>query len=112
VAAARTPVKGFTLIELLIAVVILSMVVGLGTLAFSLFTQQWARSRTQFDDRLADFQRMELVHRALEDAIPWAVRGEAGKIWLLFPRPRRGPHARHVEPHLQSGPRRRDSLFS
>jgi len=84
VAAARAPVRGFTLIELLIAVVILSMVVGLGTLAFSLFTQQWARSRTQFDDRLADFQRMELVHRALEDAIPWAVRGEAGKIGFYF----------------------------
>ena len=83
-AAARAPVRGFTLIELLIAVVILSMVVGLGTLAFSLFTQQWASTRSDFDDSLSDYQRLSLVHQALEDAIPWAVRGKDGRIGFYF----------------------------
>ncbi len=83
-AASRKNVSGFTLIELLVAVVILAMVVGIGTLGFSLFTQQWARARSDFDTRLTDYQRLALVHRALEDAIPWAVRSGSGRIGFYF----------------------------
>ncbi len=83
-ASARTHLKGFTLIELLVAVVILSLVIGLGTLGFSLFTQHWARSRADFDQRLTDYQRLALVHRAIEDAIPWAVRSGSGRVGFYF----------------------------
>ncbi len=83
-AAARKTLSGFTLIELLVAVVITSLVIGIGTLGFSLFTQHWSRTRVDFDDRVVDYQRLALVHRALEDAIPWAVRGRSSRIGFYF----------------------------
>lgn len=83
-AAARANLSGFTLVELLVAMVITSLVIGIGTLGFSLFTQQWLTKRVDFDDRLSDYQRLALVHRALEDAIPWAVRSRSGRVGFYF----------------------------
>lgn len=83
-ATPRKNTSGFTLIELLVAVVILALVVGIGTLGFSLFTQQWARTRADFDARLSAYQRLALVHRALEDAVPWVVRGDSGRVGFYF----------------------------
>lgn len=75
---------GFTLIELLIAVAILSMVVGLSTYAFSMFSSHWAsRERAQLRSQ-GEYRRVFLLQRALSSCVPWVVRNTAGGVGFYF----------------------------
>ena len=76
--------RGFTLIELLLSITIMSMVFGVATYAFSLFTNQWDGRLGRFDRALADYQRFDLVISALENAIPWVVRARDGQLGQYF----------------------------
>ena len=76
--------RGFTLIELLLSITIMSMVFGVATYAFSLFTKQWDGRLGRFDRALADYQRFDLVLSALENAIPWVVRQRDGQLGQYF----------------------------
>jgi prepilin-type N-terminal cleavage/methylation domain-containing protein len=71
--AAPTRVKGFTLIELLISITVLSMVIGISTFAFSLFSKNWQGVRTDFDLAAGQLQRLELLYGAVRDAAAWLV---------------------------------------
>ena len=75
---------GFTLIELLIAITILSLVIGLATYSFSLFSRQWSERDLAARWGVSRLQRVELIARALEDAIPWLIRGESGRPGFYF----------------------------
>jgi prepilin-type N-terminal cleavage/methylation domain-containing protein len=78
-------VKGLTLIELLITIVILSMVIGLASYSFSLFSSHWSTSRDSFARASGAFQRVELVRTAVENGIAWAVRDrKSGDIGFYF----------------------------
>jgi len=76
--------RGFTLVELLISITILSLVIGLASYAFSLFSRHWETPRRGFQLAVADLQRLDLVVRALGDAIPWAVRTDQNGLGLYF----------------------------
>jgi prepilin-type N-terminal cleavage/methylation domain-containing protein len=76
--------KGFTLVELLISITILSLVIGLASYAFSLFSRHFETPRRGFQGAVAELQRLDLVVRALGDAIPWAVKTDGNRFGLYF----------------------------
>ena len=76
--------SGFTLVELLIAITILSLVIGLASYAFSLFSRHWETPRRSFQGAVGELQRLDLVVRALGDAIPWAVKTDGNRFGLYF----------------------------
>lgn len=80
----RAQVRGFTLIELLIAVTIMSLVIGLASYAFSLFSSHWQRPRAEFTRAAGQLQRVDLLVRALTDALPWAVKSDQARIGFYF----------------------------
>ena len=83
-AAPAAKLRGFTLIELLIAIAILGLVIGLATFSFSLFSKHWDGRRSGFERSSGQLQRLDLIGAALEDAIPWGVRDDAGKPGFYF----------------------------
>lgn len=82
--ARRNRLSGFTLVELLISMTVMSMVIALGTYAFSLFTKDWDGRSWSADRSVADFQRLDLVIAAVKGAFPWAVRDQKGAIGFYF----------------------------
>lgn len=76
--AAPSRIAGFTLIELLISITILSMVIGISTYAFSLFSRNWDGKVGDFDLAAGQLQRVELLYGAIRDAAPWLVTGAGG----------------------------------
>lgn len=82
--AARRRLSGFTLIELLISITILGLVIGLATYGFSLFSRHWEVPRSSFEAELGELQRLDLVGRALSDALPWVVKDERGTPGFYF----------------------------
>lgn len=76
--------RGFTLIELLISITILGLVIGLATYGFSLFSRHWEGPRDDFEQFSGRMQRLDLVSRALIDALPWIVKDEDGKLGFYF----------------------------
>ena len=70
--------KGFSLLEMLVAMTVLSMVIGISTYAYSMFIRQWDGHLGRFDEAQAQYQRLEWLATALEDALPYLVRGDDG----------------------------------
>lgn len=75
---------GFTLIELLIAITILSLLVGLASFSFSLFSRHWSPQRDSVEASIKQLQRLDLVTAALQDSLPWVVKGESGRPGFYF----------------------------
>jgi prepilin-type N-terminal cleavage/methylation domain-containing protein len=82
--APRNRLRGFTLIELLISMTVMSLVIALGTYAFSLFAKDWDGRSWAADRSIADYQRLDLVISAIRGALPWAVRDQTGAIGFYF----------------------------
>lgn len=82
--ATRRRLKGFTLIELLISITILGLIIGLATFSFSLFSRNWDGPKTNFERSAGQMQRLDLLSRALNDALPWLVKDEKGQVGFYF----------------------------
>lgn len=82
--AASSRVTGFTLIELLISITVMSMVIGIATFAFSLFSRHWDTRIGDFDLAAGQLQRVELFYRAVRDAAPWLVVGGSSRERIGF----------------------------
>jgi len=77
-------VRGFTLIELLISISVMSMVIGISTYAFSLFTRNWDGQTGSFDRAAGQLQRIQLLNGAIRDSVAWLVMGEKNQEELGF----------------------------
>ena len=77
-------VRGFTLIELLIALTIFGMVIGIATYGYSLFSRSWDGRLGQFQRAQYQYQRLDLVVAALENTLPYVVRGPDGAPGFYF----------------------------
>jgi prepilin-type N-terminal cleavage/methylation domain-containing protein len=82
--ASKTANRGFTLIELLIAITIFSMIIGLASYSFSIFTRHWDGLRGDFSASRAALQRIDLFAQSLSDAIGWVVTDDAGGLGFYF----------------------------
>lgn len=83
-AARARAISGVTLVELLIAMAISTLVIGLATFSFSLFTRDWKGRTTGFEREAAQAQRLDLLSGALEAAVPWLVRDQKGRFGYYF----------------------------
>jgi len=81
---ARRRLKGFTLIELLISITILSLLVGLASYSFSLFSRHWTLPRANFARAAGQVQRLDLLSRTINDALPWIVKDNNGQPGFYF----------------------------
>jgi prepilin-type N-terminal cleavage/methylation domain-containing protein len=81
---AHRRLRGFTLIELLVALAIFGLVVGVASYGFALFSRHWDGQSGEFERTLGQFQRLDVVVAALEDAVPWAVRDASGSAGFYF----------------------------
>ena len=77
-------VRGFTLIELLIALTIFGMVIGIATYGYALFSRSWEGRLGRFQQAQDQYQRLDLVVAALENTLPYVVRGPAGAPGFYF----------------------------
>lgn len=82
--AAPRALRGFTLVEMLVAIVVLSLVIGISTYAYSLFARQWDDKLGRFEQAQAEYQRLEWLAAALEDTLPYIVRDDSGQIGFYF----------------------------
>lgn len=76
--------RGFSLLEMLVAVVVLSMVIGISTYAYSLFMRQWDGHLGRFDESQAQYQRLEWLATALQDTLPYLVRDDKNELGFYF----------------------------
>ena len=76
--------RGFSLLEMLVAVVVLSMVIGISTYAYSLFIRQWDGHLGRFDESQAQYQRLEWLATALQDTLPYLVRDDKNELGFYF----------------------------
>lgn len=76
---AQPRVTGFTLIELLISISVMSMVIGISTYAFALYTRHWDGQMGSFDRAAGQLQRLQLLSVAIRDSVAWLVVDEKGK---------------------------------
>ena len=76
--------RGFSLLEMLVAVAVLSMVIGLSTLAYSMFIRQWDGHLGQFDEAQSRYQRLTWLANALQDTLPYVVKDQQGILGFYF----------------------------
>lgn len=76
--------RGFSLLEMLVAVVVLSMVIGISTYAYSLSIRQWDGNLGRFDESQAQYQRLEWLATALQDTLPYLVRDDKNELGFYF----------------------------
>ena len=84
VTARSRSVTGFTLVELLIAMAIATLVIGLATFSFNLFSRDWQKRASGFEESAARLQRFDLLSNAVESAVPWTIRNKAGRYGYYF----------------------------
>ena len=76
--------RGFSLLEMLVAIVVLSIVIGISTLAYSMMVRKWDGHLGQFDEAQAQYQRLEWLATALEDTLPYVVRDDQDQLGFYF----------------------------
>lgn len=76
--------KGFSLLEMLVAIVVLSIVIGISTYAYSMFVRQWDGHLGRFDEAQSQYQRLEWLAAALHDTLPYLVRDENDATGFYF----------------------------
>ena len=82
--ATPATLKGFSLLEMLVAILVLSIVIGISTYAYSMFIRQWDGHLGRFDEAAAQYQRLEWLSAALEDTLPYGVRDDDGQLGFYF----------------------------
>lgn len=76
--------RGFSLLEMLVAIIVLSIVIGISTFAYSMFIREWDGHLGRFDEAQAQYQRLEWLATALEDTLPYVVRDDQDQLGFYF----------------------------
>jgi prepilin-type N-terminal cleavage/methylation domain-containing protein len=76
--------RGFSLLELLVAMVVLSLVIGIATYAYAMFVRHWDGQLGRYDAAQAQYQRLEWLAAALEDTLPYLVEDDQGEPGFYF----------------------------
>ena len=76
--------RGFSLLEMLVAIVVLSIVIGISTFAYSMMVRKWDGNLGRFDEAQARYQRLEWLATTLEDTLPYTVRDEQDQLGFYF----------------------------
>ncbi|GIU46062.1 prepilin-type N-terminal cleavage/methylation domain-containing protein [Shewanella algidipiscicola] len=72
----RKKSSGFTLIEILIAMLVLSIVMFIGSLSFSTFSQRWQQDMGSFTQEVATAKNLVLLQKALNGASNYIVKDD------------------------------------
>lgn len=76
--------KGFTLIELLITSVLLSAIIFVGTLSYSLFASNWQRNLSGYQQTVSFSRDLESLRKVLASTYPQIVGGNGENALYLF----------------------------
>ena len=76
--------RGFSLLELLVAMVVLSLVIGIATYAYGMFIRHWDGQLGRFNMAQTQYQRLEWLATALEDTLPYLVQDDQGEPGFYF----------------------------
>jgi prepilin-type N-terminal cleavage/methylation domain-containing protein len=76
--------KGFTLIEVLLAMILLSIVMYIGSLSFSIFSERWRKDLGGFNTDVSDARKLLLLRQVLHGAANYLVRDQQNRAVYLF----------------------------
>lgn len=76
--------RGFTLIETLIAMVLLSLLMISGALAYDYFSQNWQRNKGLADTTLERHHLLSLVQKVTQNTFAKVVRSDASEFGFYF----------------------------
>lgn len=76
--------KGFTLIEVLLAMMLLSIVMYIGSLSFSIFSERWRKDLGGFNTDVNDARKLLLLRQVLQGASNYLVRDQDNRAVYLF----------------------------
>lgn len=80
----RVNTGGFTLIEILIAMLVLSIVMFVGSLSFSTFSQRWQSDMGSFTQEVTNAKNLVLLQRALNGVSNYIVKDEDNEPVYFF----------------------------
>lgn len=95
--------QGFTLIELMVSLVLLSMVILIGSSAFSMFSARWDGRLGKFNQSVNQARNMILVEEALSSIIPYVTFDDSDNPQLYFEGNRNGFVAVTLRPVFSPG---------
>ena len=76
--------KGFTLIEVLLAMMLLSMVMYIGSLSFSIFSDRWQKELGSFNADVSEARKLLLLRQLFQGASNYLVRDTDNRAAYLF----------------------------
>lgn len=76
--------RGFTLIELLIAMLVMSMIMYIGSLSFSTFSQRWQKDMGSFNYEVNKAKNLLLLQQMLHDVSNYIVKNNNDEMIYFF----------------------------
>lgn len=80
----RAKSTGFTLIEILIAMLVLSIVMFIGSLSFSTFSQRWQQDMGSFTQEVVNAKNLVLLQKAFSGMSNYIVKDDKGEPVYFF----------------------------
>lgn len=80
----RSKTGGFTLIEILIAMLVLSIVMFIGSLSFSTFSQRWQKDMGSFTQEVANAKNLVLLQKAFSGISNYIVKDDDNEPVYFF----------------------------
>ncbi|QYK00284.1 type II secretion system protein [Shewanella psychrotolerans] len=80
----REKSAGFTLIEILIAMLVLSIVMFIGSLSFSTFSERWQKDMGHFTQEVANAKNLVLLQKALNGISNYIVKNDKDESVYFF----------------------------
>src|SRR5690606_924400 len=76
--------RGFTLIEVLLAMMLLSIVMYIGSLSFSIFSERWSKELGGFNQDVSETRKLLLLRQVFRGAANYLLRDASDDPVYLF----------------------------